>query len=142
PGHQVQFRFAPGIGAPVLRSYTDWFGGNESRLSIAYECQQIWSCLRLFWHAMLKACSFALVRAGNNIAARMAIMAITTNSSIKVKPRGAPRPPSAVVRARQFRIALSAQTFAFIAFSIAVRWSEHAKSRELYLISPISAPFD
>jgi len=29
---------------------------------------------------------FALVRAGNNIAAKMAMIAITTNNSIKVKP--------------------------------------------------------
>jgi len=31
--------------------------------------------------------SFALASAGSNIAARIAMMAITTNSSINVKPR-------------------------------------------------------
>ena len=33
------------------------------------------------------ACSLALARAGNSIAARIAMMAMTTSSSIKVKPR-------------------------------------------------------
>jgi hypothetical protein len=32
------------------------------------------------------AWTFALAKAGNNIAAKMAIMAITTNNSINVKP--------------------------------------------------------
>lgn len=36
---------------------------------------------------MAWALTFAAVNAGNNIAARMAIMAITTKSSISVKPR-------------------------------------------------------
>lgn len=33
------------------------------------------------------ALAFALLNAGNNIAARMAMMAMTTSSSIKVNPR-------------------------------------------------------
>jgi hypothetical protein len=37
---------------------------------------------------MACAFSFALDKAGNSIAARMAMMAITTRSSINVKPAG------------------------------------------------------
>ena len=40
--------------------------------------------------SLLLACSLALAKAGSNIAAKMAIIAITTNSSISVKPK--PRP--------------------------------------------------
>ena len=42
--------------------------------------------LKLFMHVRFLARPFALLRAGNNIAARMAIMAITTNNSISVNP--------------------------------------------------------
>ena len=38
-------------------------------------------------HRMAWALTLAAVSAGNNIAARMAMMAITTRSSISVKPR-------------------------------------------------------
>ena len=44
-------------------------------------------CLRLFEHWARRAASRALWTAGNSSAARMAMMAITTNSSISVKPR-------------------------------------------------------
>src|SRR5258707_8647668 len=45
---------------------------------------EIW--LELFKQAICCAFCLALARAGNNIAAKMAMMAITTSSSIKVKP--------------------------------------------------------
>jgi hypothetical protein len=45
------------------------------------------SCLRLFRQPIPSALVLALPNAGNNIAARMAMMAITTSSSIKVKAR-------------------------------------------------------
>src|ERR1041385_6124436 len=54
-------------------------------------------CLRLLAHCALTAADFALLNAGNNIAARMAIMAITTRSSINVNaiwPRADETPPS------------------------------------------------
>ncbi len=44
------------------------------------------SCLLLFMHEMPCALVFALARAGNNMPAKMAIMAITTSNSIRVKP--------------------------------------------------------
>jgi hypothetical protein len=37
-------------------------------------------------HDMVNAFCFAAFKAGSNMAARMAMMAITTNNSIKVKP--------------------------------------------------------
>ena len=42
------------------------------------------SCLRLFVQAMRFAVSFAFASAGNSIPARMAMMAMTTSSSINV----------------------------------------------------------
>src|ERR1017187_9951018 len=51
-------------------------------------------CLRFARHLMPSALSLALVSAGSNKAARMAMIAITTNNSIKVKAkprRGRPR---------------------------------------------------
>jgi len=43
------------------------------------------SCLELFMHEIPIAFFFDLARAGNNIAARIAMIAMTTNSSISVK---------------------------------------------------------
>ena len=43
------------------------------------------SCFRLLTQAMLRAFSFALFRAGSSIAARIAMIAITMRSSIRVK---------------------------------------------------------
>jgi hypothetical protein len=44
------------------------------------------SCFWLLKHTAAVAFCFALLRAGNSIAARMAMMAITTSSSIRVNP--------------------------------------------------------
>src|SRR5580658_3374439 len=41
---------------------------------------------RLLMHCVLLAASLALLRAGSSIAARMAMMAMTTSNSISVKP--------------------------------------------------------
>src|ERR1039458_1763830 len=43
-------------------------------------------CFKLLRHAMRLALSLALASAGNNMAARMAMMARTTSNSINVKP--------------------------------------------------------
>src|SRR6266700_7455580 len=45
-------------------------------------------CLRLFKQKMLRAFSLAIARAGNSIAARMAMIAMTTKSSTRVKASG------------------------------------------------------
>ena len=42
-------------------------------------------CFTLFWHWMVIAFSLALARAGNNMPAKMAMIAMTTNNSIRVK---------------------------------------------------------
>ncbi len=45
------------------------------------------NCFMLFMHATFCAFDLAEERAGNNIAARIAMMAMTTSSSIKVNAR-------------------------------------------------------
>src|SRR5688572_471672 len=64
------------------------FGAKRPSLSSAYMVQQSVSCLRLF--AQLTCCPlfFALESAGISKLARIAIIAITTSSSIKLNPRG------------------------------------------------------
>jgi hypothetical protein len=44
-------------------------------------------CFKLSMHWVRLALCFALLNAGSNMAARMAMMAITTSNSIKVNPR-------------------------------------------------------
>src|SRR5713101_4321526 len=45
------------------------------------------SCFRLLAHWLRRACSLARAKTGKRMAARMAMMAITTSNSIRVKPR-------------------------------------------------------
>src|SRR5436190_17664931 len=61
-------------------------GGRTSALSTAYRCQQTSSCLRLFRHTIAAAFSLDFVNAGRSKAARIAMIAITTSNSIRVKP--------------------------------------------------------
>src|SRR5579859_2799038 len=61
---------------PIIRP---WF-------SSAYICHAIPSCFWLLTQVAPMAFNLALDNAGKSIAARMAMMAITTNSSINVKP--------------------------------------------------------
>src|SRR5439155_6089749 len=58
--------------------------------------QANWSCLRLFRQTMAWALALARDSAGRRSAAKMAMMAITTSNSIKVKPLFDPllTPPS------------------------------------------------
>jgi hypothetical protein len=46
------------------------------------------NCRRLLEQAAARPASFARIKAGNNRAARMVIMAITTSNSIRVNARG------------------------------------------------------
>jgi hypothetical protein len=62
------------------------FGTSQSLLSPAYMTQQTLSCRMLLMHFMVIALALAWERAGRSIAARMAIIAMTTSNSIKVKP--------------------------------------------------------
>lgn len=43
-------------------------------------------CFKLLWHELRRAFSRARANTGNKIAAKIAIMAMTTSNSIKVKP--------------------------------------------------------
>src|ERR1039458_7817495 len=61
--------------------------GKKSRLSFSYMTMPKASCLLLFTQVMRMALALALDRAGKSMAARIAMMAMTTNSSIRVKPR-------------------------------------------------------
>ena len=55
------------------------------------------TCFRLLTHPAVRARSLALLNAGNSIAAKIPMMAITTSNSIKVnacfRPTGKQHPP-------------------------------------------------
>src|SRR5437016_1356422 len=72
-------------GTPAAVAYPN---GSHSRLSSAYILQAYINCRELLMH--WTPCAFCLARAsaGSSIAAKMAIMAITTNSSMRVNPFG------------------------------------------------------
>src|SRR5258708_10142924 len=57
-----------------------------SELSLLYMCQANIICLVLFMHMMPCAFVFALANVGRSIPARIAMIAITTRSSIRVNP--------------------------------------------------------
>src|SRR6266496_6451936 len=61
--------------------------GNCSRLSAVYMARVNPTCFKLDRQLASSAFCFALDSAGNNIAARMAMMAMTTSNSMSVKPR-------------------------------------------------------
>src|SRR5215831_16725368 len=79
------------VGDIQLKSIPSELSGKKSRLSPAYMLIAVPHCLRLLLHCARTADALALPNAGSNIAARMAMIAITTRSSIKVKacPQGA-----------------------------------------------------
>ena len=58
----------------------------SSLLSPAYMNMAVPCCFRLFMQEVRCAFCFALAKAGNNMAAKIAMMAMTTNSSINVNP--------------------------------------------------------
>src|SRR5262252_2138636 len=67
-----------------LRSMPRELSGKKSRLSPAYILIARPHCFKLLAHCALTAAALALLKAGSNIAARIAIIAMTTSSSIKV----------------------------------------------------------
>ena len=60
--------------------------GNRSPLSAAYNFHASINCLVLFMQEMPVALDFALANAGRSIPAKIAMMAMTTSSSIRVNP--------------------------------------------------------
>src|SRR5690349_19263940 len=63
----------------------------RSLLSVAYMTQAMVSCLPLLRQLMPWAFCLARPSAGSSMAARMAMMAMTTSNSISVKPDGRAR---------------------------------------------------
>ena len=59
-------------------------GGSLSALSLRYMVKAILTWRKFDWHPAMVAFCFAFDSAGKSMAARMAMMAMTTNSSIKV----------------------------------------------------------
>src|ERR1039458_9300032 len=81
--HPCTHSFNEGLGGSTLF----WpFDGSQSALSVAYIIQVVANCFSLLMHWMRLAASLARASAGSNNAARMAIMAMTTNNSMSVKP--------------------------------------------------------
>src|ERR1051325_5527053 len=68
------------------------FIGTRSLLSSVYMCQHSCNCFMLLRHWVVLALALAFASAGNNIAARIAMMAMTTNNSINVKAARLPAP--------------------------------------------------
>src|SRR5438876_10524139 len=72
--------------APLFTSYSA--GTREPLWSSEYMVIAKPICLRLLIQEMLRAFSLAIDNAGNNMAARMEMIAMTTSNSIKVKAQG------------------------------------------------------
>src|ERR1051325_9976559 len=81
------------------------------------------SCLMLLAHADFRACSRALAKTGKRMAARMAMMAITTSSSIRVKP----------ARADDARASLRCRTIMQDALGGAAPWPIEGRAIALFL---------
>src|SRR3954471_3387431 len=59
--------------------------GRRSPLSFTYMIQARMSCLLLFMHETACARALARLKAGNSMAAKIAMIAMTTSNSIRVK---------------------------------------------------------
>src|SRR5260370_9057588 len=59
---------------------------SKSELSSEYITQEIANCFWLLRQVVIVALSLARLKAGSSIAARIAMMAMTTSSSIRVNP--------------------------------------------------------
>ena len=71
-------------------SSCQWLPTVESLLSSAYIVQLSCNCFKFDMQWTPVALLFARANAGNSIAARIAIMAMTTSNSMRVKPEDAP----------------------------------------------------
>ena len=78
-----------GLGGPVMAASVPGIVKlftQRSWKSNEYICHPRINCRLLDMHEMFWALSLARVNAGNSIAAKMAIIAITTNNSMRVNP--------------------------------------------------------
>jgi hypothetical protein len=80
-----EMQLKSGAAAPLPKIQ---LGTSFSLLSFAYRHQQRLSCFALLTQRMLVALALALVNAGSSMAAKIAMIAITTSSSIKVNASG------------------------------------------------------
>src|SRR5271167_3803803 len=114
-------RALPAIHEPAkligpLAAMPHLLGGMTSLLSSVYIAQQSWNCFKLFMHCRAWALVLALLKAGNSIAARMAMMAITTSNSIRVKPVILlVKLPTRSTRVRRFVVILQLSALSIIA---------------------------
>src|SRR5580765_8201976 len=81
--------------------------------SVEYVCHARINCLLLLTHAICRALHLALLSAGKSMAARMAMMAMTTNSSMRVKARAARAPLPEATAPCRFGFALGGKEFIF-----------------------------
>ena len=100
---------SPRVQAGSLGKGWSWpgLGTRASLLSPAYSTQASCNCLLLFMHWTFWALILALLNAGNSKDAKMAMIAMTTNSSIRVK-EGTPAPAArlAFFKTRELRLHL------------------------------------
>src|SRR2546423_15662184 len=125
---------ASGGETPVLAEIQ--FGTTQSLLSPAYITQHKSSCLMLLRHLIL--CAFALARpnAGRSIAAKIAMIAITTKSSIKVK--AAFRPFTVVFISKRGIQKKSGRSFQrFFAYCVPLETLVQPQSHKYPLTSPV-----
>src|ERR1051326_6635171 len=76
------------VGDIQLKSIPSELSGKKSLLSPPYMLMAVPHCLRLLLHWARMAEALALPSAGKSIAAKMAIMAMTTRSSMRVNACG------------------------------------------------------
>jgi predicted CDP-diglyceride synthetase/phosphatidate cytidylyltransferase len=75
--------------SPLIAGYDPEYAESDGKLSLfslAYIINPMPICFTLLMHWVLRADSLALLNTGSRIPARIPIIAITTNSSISVKP--------------------------------------------------------
>src|SRR5581483_4064418 len=124
-GHQE----IPTDAVPPPISEIELFGASRSALSSEYRCQQALSCLRLLMQ--FTVCALALARAstGRSREARMAIMAMTTSSSIRVKALETGRADRSCQRSVAGSTPAMARNLIFMTFVISQDRNKHHISR-------------
>src|SRR5258708_16310613 len=80
------------------------FSARREPLSSAYIASASCTCLRLLRQEIPSALALALLSAGSNMAARIAMIAMTTNNSIRVKPREIRNPNVEIRKKPEVRI--------------------------------------
>jgi hypothetical protein len=87
------------LGRASTLGISNCMGGSQSPLSLLYTYTATASCFKLFRHAIWLALALACASAGRSMEARIAIIEMTTRSSINVNP-----PSRRVDRKQAFRL--------------------------------------